>query len=75
LALDGTKALPQPWSWAAVGVDSRRARGRSASREEAVAEALASVGPLMLLEIRDPDGDVMRLGKLVDGRELPGAAA
>ena len=75
LALDAKRAEPQLWSWAAVGVNSRRARGAAASRDEAVADAIAAVGPLLLVEIRTPDGNVTRLGKLIDGRELPGPAA
>jgi hypothetical protein len=74
LALDARRAEPQPWSWAAVGVNSRRARGEAASRDEAITEAIAAVGPLLLVEIRAPDGNVTRLGKLIDGRELPGSA-
>jgi hypothetical protein len=75
LALDARRTEPQLWSWAAVGVNSRRARGEATSRGEAVTEAIAAVGPLLLVEIRGPDGGVTRLGKLVDGRELPGSAA
>ncbi len=75
MALDAKRPEPQSWSWAAVGVNSRRARAEAASRDEAVAEAIAAVGPLLLVEIRAPDGSVTRLGKLVDGRELPGAGA
>jgi hypothetical protein len=62
---------PDAWSWAAVGVNSRRARGTAGSQGEAVAEAVAKLGPLLLIEIRDPAGSVTRLGKIVDGNELP----
>lgn len=75
MAQNATRAEPRAWSWAAVGVNSQRARGTAGSREEAVAEALASVGPLLLLEIRDAAGNVTRLGKVVDGQELPGTMA
>ncbi len=75
LALDARRAELHRGPGAAVGVNSRRARGEAASRDEAVAEAIAAVEPLLLVEIRAPDGNVTRLGKLVDGRELPGAGA
>lgn len=75
MARNASRVAPNVWSWAAVGVDSRRARGTAGSQEEAVAEALASVGPLLLVEIRDAAGNVTRLGKVVDGQELPGTTA
>ena len=75
MARNASRVEPDAWSWAAVGVNSQRARGTAGSREEAVTEALACVGPLLLVEIRDATGNVTRLGKVVDGQELPGTTA
>ncbi|GEJ55427.1 hypothetical protein AMYX_01680 [Anaeromyxobacter diazotrophicus] len=75
MARSAARAEPDVWTWAAVGVNSQRARGTAESRDEAVSQAIARVGPLQLVELRDPSGNVTRLGKLVDGRELPGTAA
>jgi len=58
------------WAWAAIGVDSRRARGTSQSAGEAMASAIAAVGELMLLELRGPDGCVKRCGKIVERTNL-----
>jgi len=54
------------WAWAAVGMDSRRARGAAATEEESIQSAVAAVGPLLLIELRDPEGTVTRRGCIVE---------
>jgi hypothetical protein len=57
------------WAWAAIGVDSSRARGNAETAEDAVASAIAAVGELTLLELRGPDGTVRRSGRIVERAE------
>lgn len=71
MAENARQAELERWSWAAIGTSSRRARGTARSRSEALSEAVASVGRVMLAELRDPSGNTIRVGKLVDGNELP----